>query len=290
VTTVFDNMAKFTRAFRIQGYDRYASPDWQMVPLGGVRYVILRDGAGFNVTSTVPAKCSVVEVTAADLPGDDRQPFEPNDRFFKLTGCAYGVSMIEARNGGSVVKLEASVKRSKTVKIKFILVSDNAGHATTRNASDIARHFATAKWMYREQINVNLNSLGPKSITIAQNLSDAVRFSKHITSIAAGEHEWDLVVANRDNAADLNIFFVWEYEQGELSEADSANAGTLGGNCIFEDDIGAGIPMWRTMSHEIGHHLGVDDFYDDTKKYELMYGHPDRGIHIPKEHANIMNP
>jgi hypothetical protein len=283
-------MASFTRAFRIQGYDRFASPDWQMVPLNGHRFVILRDGAGFTVTSVNPARCTVEEVNEGDLPPEDRQPFQVGDRFFKITGCSHGSGMIEARSGATLVRLETGVKRSKKVKLKFNFVSDSGGHATTRNAADVLRNFATAKWMYREQINVNLESLGTAPIAMAQDLGPVVRFSSHIAGVAAAEHEWDLVVGRRDNAADLNFFFVWEYEQDDSPGVDDANAGTLGGNCIFEDDIGAGIPLWRTMSHEIGHHLGVDDFYDNSRKHELMYGRADRGIHIPKAHANIMNP
>ena len=44
-----------------------------MVPLNGHRFVILRDGAGFTVTSVNPARCTVEEVNEDDLPPEDRQ-------------------------------------------------------------------------------------------------------------------------------------------------------------------------------------------------------------------------
>jgi hypothetical protein len=283
-------MAEFVRAFRIQGFDKYASPRWQMVPAGGVRYVILRDGAGFTVTSRSGATCTVAEVMEADLPKDDRQPFEAGDRFFQLSGKAHGSTMIDAKSGPVTVTLEASVKDRKTVKVKLNFVKDTAGHKTTRVPADVVSQFQIARWMYREQLNVNLESLGTKWVEISKDLGTVVRFSTHLAAVPPDEHEWDDVTAKGDAGADLNVFFVWEYEQDETPAADDTNAGTLDGNCIFEDDIGPGIPAWRTLAHEIGHHLGASDHYDTTKKYELMYGRSNRGIHIPKAHADTMNP
>ncbi|MBI3680100.1 MAG: hypothetical protein HY235_06855 [Acidobacteria bacterium] len=285
-------MAEFVSAFRIQGFDRHAAPSrWQMVPTTGVRYVILRQGAGLTVSSRNTGICTVEEVRDADLPADDRQPFAVGDRFFRLRGKAHGSTFIDAKSGAAVtVSLEASVKNLKTVKVKFNFVRDNAAHKTIRVPADVNRQFATACWMYREQLNVKLESLGTRWVDVAQNLGAVVRFSSHLAGVPAAEHEWGVVTALRDAAADLNVFFVWEYEQDLTPATDDTNAGTMGGNCIFEDDIGAGIPMWRTLSHEIGHHLGVDDHYDAAKKYELMYGRSDRGIHVPKGHADIMNP
>jgi len=263
-----------------------------MVPASGVRYVILRDGAGFTVTSRNTARCTVAEVNAADMPGDDRQPFEAGDRFFKLTGVSHGTCLIDAKSGATTVSLEAGVKNRKTVKIKLNFVSDTAvpPHKSNRVAADIEKELRIATWMYREQLNVKLHSLGPRNVVVPQDLGAVVRFSSHLPGVAAAEHEWDAVTATGDAGADLNFFFVWEYEQDITPHVDHTNAGTLNGSCIFEDDVGAGIPVWRTMAHEIGHHLGVGDHYDDAKKYELMYGRSDRGIHIPKAHADIMNP
>ena len=285
-------MAEFTRAFRIQGFDRFPAPRWQMVPKDGVRYVILRNGAGLTVTSRDTGKCTVREVQEREMPAEDRQPFERGDRFFRLCGVAHGSAIIDAKTGAGAVdvSLEASVKNAKRVKVKFNLVRDNASHRTRRDSAAVNREFAIARWMYREQLNVKLESAGVRWVQVPQDLGDVVRFTTHIASVPAAEHEWDVVTALRDPVAELNVFFVWEYEQDNSPAIDHANAGTLDGNCIFEDNIGDGVPMWRTLSHEIGHHLGVDDHYDDGRKYELMYGRSDRGIHIPKAHADTMNP
>ena len=86
----------------------------------------------------------------------------------------------------------------------------------------------------------------------------------------------------------MNLFFVWEYEQDALTVVDGADAGTLGANCIFEDQAGSQIA--ETLSHEIGHFLKCGDHYVAARSYELMYGITDtRGAHIGKVHANIMN-
>ena len=158
--------------------------------------------------------------------------------------------MIEALSGATLVRMQTGVKRSKKVRLKFNFVSDTSGHATTRNAADVLRNFATAKWMYRAQTNVSLESLGTAPIAMAQDLGPVVG---SVLILPALPRPNTNMVGRRDNAADLNFFFVWEYEQDDSPGVDDANAGTLGGNCIYEDDIGAGIPLWRTMSHEIGH-------------------------------------
>jgi hypothetical protein len=91
--------AHFERAFKIQGFDRDPNPRWQMVPVGGTRFVILRDGAGLNVSSTSASVVRVEEVQARQLPTQDRRPFIAGDRFFKLTGVSKGNARIRAQRG-----------------------------------------------------------------------------------------------------------------------------------------------------------------------------------------------
>jgi hypothetical protein len=92
-----------------------------------------------------------------------------------------------------------------------------------------------------------------------------------------------------DNGADMNYFLVWEYEQDNTPDVDDADAGTLGSNCIFEDNAGREIGV--TMAHEMGHHLGRDDINNAAQKNFLMYGVTDqRGVHLAKEDVNVMNP
>ena len=101
--------------------------------------------------------------------------------------------------------------------------------------------------------------------------------------------EWNTVTALGDASADMNYFLVWEYEQDATPTIDDTDAGTLGGNCIFEDN--AGFHVGVTMAHELGHFLGRHDHYVVARRLELMYGTTDqRGIHLTKDDVNGMNP
>jgi hypothetical protein len=275
----------------MKGFDRYRSPRWQMVPVGGVRYMILRDGAGLTVTSSNPGRATVTEVNLADLPAAGRRPTEAGDRFFRINGAGAGNTQLRAANasGSTVKRLLLGVKNRKTVNITFNFVRDNAGHQTTRNTANTEGWVRTINWIYRGQTNIRIRLKLNRNVTVAQDLGTVVRFTSHLPGVAAAEHEWAVVTATGDPGADMNFFFVWEYEQDGTPHADSTDAGTLTNNCIFEDN--AGRQVAETMAHEIGHFLGCGDHYIVARKRELMYGITDtRGIHIPKEDADIMNP
>lgn len=283
-------MPSFEKAYNMKGFDSYRINRWQMVPLNGTRYIILRDGAGLTVSSTDPAKLLVTEVTRPTLPVAGLQPISSGDRFLKLEGKNHGAVEVHAKNAvGLVVKtLEVNIKRKKTVNISFNFVRDNAGHRTLRNTSQASTWVTGINWIYFGQTNIEMKLKLFRNVTVAQNLGSTVMFTSHIAGAPAGSHEWDVVVATGDATADMNFFLVWDYEQ-DFDPATDTDAGTLAGNCIFEDNAGTSIA--ETMAHEIGHYLGVADHYVVTRKRELMYGITDsRGIHIPKDDANTMNP
>jgi len=282
--------AQFHRAFNIQGFDRDPTPRWQMVPVGGDRYVILRDGAGLTVTSQGPAVVTVTEVTQRQLPTANRRSFQSGDRFFKLHGVTKGNARIRASRGtSSVVELEVDTKNRKNVSVTFNFVQDNAGHKTRRNTAQTTNWLWMINLIYNNQANIFVTQRAARAVTVPANLGAVVRFSSHLTGVAASEHEWDDVIATGDAGADVNFFMVWEYEQDATPGTDQTDAGHLNGNVLYEDS--AGRQNGETMAHEIGHYLGVGDNYDAARQRELMYGYTDtRGIHLPKAHVNTMNP
>jgi hypothetical protein len=79
--------AEFDRAFPFRGWDKDATPKWQMVPISATnnRYLYLHDGAGLTVTSNNTPVVTVTEIRRTDLPGTwDRLAPRAGDRFFKL--------------------------------------------------------------------------------------------------------------------------------------------------------------------------------------------------------------
>src|SRR5262245_10325091 len=120
-----NEMAEFTRVFRVQGMDSNATPRFQMVPSSGTRYVILRDGAGMTVTSVDTSVCTVTEVREAALPVDERAPSAAGDRYFKLDGgSSPGVTFLLATGGGSFFPLFLEIgvkdKRQQLVMFNFV--------------------------------------------------------------------------------------------------------------------------------------------------------------------------
>jgi len=260
------------------GFDGTIIPPWQMVPINGNKTVILKNAANLDVVSRNPAIATVEDVPKCFIHGG---------RELIIRGKMKGVTFIDVKNGAQILaSLEVAVKNKKPLRVTFNFVEDKAGHKTTRSIGDVDTWVRNANDILLKQANVEVIKQNARNVKIDQDLGTVVRYSKHLRGVDPKEHEWDVVVAKRDNAADFNVFFVWEYEQDETPNIDdSAEAGTAGGNCIFEDNIG--YQTHETLAHEIGHHLGVDH---PAPGLDLLMS-PHRTDHrISKAHANIMNP
>lgn len=265
----------FQEAKANNGFDAKASPPWQMVPAGGSKEVKLVNATGLTFTST---NTGVATVTQPD-------PFR-----IIVKGVVKGTAFIEAKNGsGTVVaRLEVAVKTKKTVSTAFFYVSDNAGHKTARALGAEVVLVKAVNDIYLPQANIEFTVRSAKAQAYAQNFGRVVRFSKHLKGVAASQHEWDTVVAQRDPAADFNVFFVWEYEQDRTPLIDNTEAGTLRSekSCLMEDKTGANAAE-EVLAHEAGHLLGVGDTTDPD---ELMVGAGVSKRKLPKAHVNVMNP
>lgn len=267
------NAPRFEATQELQGFDNTIIPRWQMVPLNGERRVRLMDGADLTVVSANTGVATVHEV---------KKCFVHGGREFIIKGHTKSNIQILAKKGpATVIRLDVSVKSKKTVTMTFNYVSDTSGHQTRRKPGSLQPTFDHANKLFQDQINVELvkRSVNP-NYSVAGNLGQIVKWTG-----VPGTDEWRKVVANRDTSSDLNVFFVWRYEQDEKL-GDGADAGTAGGNCLLEDDLAW--PFWHVLAHEIGHHLGVSAHTVNAR--DLMVGGQGAGAFIPRAHANVMNP
>jgi hypothetical protein len=281
-------MAEFVRVFNLQGFDRFHTPRWQMVPAAGRRYTLLRDGAGLTVISQDPRVLTVAEVRAADLPVGAHEQIRAGDRLFLLEGRAKGQTSVRAlRHGVVEVELDVDTKNQRDLQLTFNFVRDSAGHRTRRVPAAAAEWVRVINAVYNGQANIFFTHT-TRWVKAEQNLRNVVRFSAHLAGVAAAQHEWDVVTALGDMAADMNFFLVREYEQDATPYIDLADGGTIRDNCLFEDH--AGSQVGESMAHEVGHFLGGTDHMILARQRELMYGITDqRGTHLPKADVNIMN-
>ncbi|MDS4019365.1 MAG: peptidoglycan-binding protein [Candidatus Competibacter sp.] len=266
--------ARFAEVRPNDGFDRFASPNWQMVPVGGFKMVFLLDAAGLSVASSNTAVATVRTSSILGL------------RILTITGVRAGTCQIQVGLGPLFdAVLDISVKNKKTVRTTFHYVDDGRVQKTARQIADLNDLIIAANRILSPQANIEISRHGAAPLRIAQNLRRVVRFSSHLPGVAARQHEWDIVTSHADRTADFNVFFVKEYEQDRTPLRDDTEAGTLGGSCIFEDNTVD--PAGLVLAHELLHHLGVDH---TNNRRDLMFDGSPSGSFIPKDHANTANP
>jgi hypothetical protein len=267
------------------GFDPSVSPNWQMVPVGGMRLLVVTGSAGLipRIRSANP-RTTPLTVTTSGLPGIV---------LLTLSGISAGRAWVEwvpsASFAGPVTndsQLEISVKAQKPIRTAFHYVSDGRRQVTNRRIADLDAMITGANAILTPQANVKLMRKSAAALPIAKNLGRVVQFSSHIPGVPAWQHEWDDVTAGADATADFNVFFVHEYEQTRTPLIDETRAGTIAAekNCLLEDDI-ASAP--ETLAHETLHLLGID--HSPTTSHLIASGAIRTGQFISRDQANAIN-
>jgi len=264
-------MASFQELTTNNGFDSLATPRWQMVPFGARRAVRLVDGDRLAVTSSNTRIATVTTAKARNI------------RSVTIQGVRQGTCQIVAGTGATRAVLDVAVKRRVTVRTAFHYVDDGRVQRTARRIANLNALIAAVNGVMLPQANVQMTRHSAAALRMRQNLRRVVRFSSHLPGVRARQHEWDDVTDNADTTADFNVFFVVEYEQDDTPLRDNAQAGTLGGNCIMEDNVGE--PDGETLAHELAHHLGADD--KNAPAGDLM---TPAGRKLRKAEINTMNP
>jgi hypothetical protein len=272
----------FAPVVAYSGHDPTPTPSWQMVPVGGQRFLILTGAAGLVPRVRHPAFLEAVQFTGGGV------------TLLTLTGKSAGRTFVEwvpSLDSSGPVRadqtLEVSVKALKTINTAFHYVNDGHQQITNRSIADLNAMLAAANHMLTPQSNVTIARKSAAALPIAQNLRQVVRFSSHLPGVAARQHEWDDVTAHADATADFNVFFVVEYEQDDTPLVDDTRAGTIASekNCILEDNITSAA---ETLAHETIHLLGIDDHSANTGDL-IASGAVRTGWLITKAQANIIN-
>lgn|GEM_PF-1158025 len=293
-------MAEFQEIRPETGFDDSATPRWQMVPINGSRYVLLRGGAGLSVTS---ASTYVVKVTETDRSAlrevTARDDFQPGDRFFKLdaVGSNTNVATIVAKssNNAPMAVLEVRTQKPRTIRVKPYLVVDKTGRRVKAEAARVQGMILESNSILTRQANVTLELHGSVGeAKVDRDLGDEVLVSDKDNSVIEA-----VFATATETGAYVNLFVVWriKYEDGRSFIEGFAYGTGIGSGSIRERNvmIDERYLTTRTIAHEVCHKLGLQDIRVNAQRDNLMYNvgderNGDIGNRLRKSQIITINP
>ena len=248
-----------------------------VVPSGGSTLVILQDGRGLDVRSTIPSKVYVYEfktrqeragaVRNASNPSEAMRRFDDDSwRIFRVKADApvgFDKVRVEAKNT-KTHKAEATLKvivlDKKTVKVAIrpAQVRDGKQLVSLGNAADAQKLLDEMNAIWNPQANVYFE-LGRTDAATIEGLSpqaDAIEMQK----LPKG------FLDERDSRSALTFFLVRKVTDGGTADKGATNAKE-------RVSLIADSRSDSTMAHEAGHFLGA---LTAEGKYDSEYGHPEK--------------
>ena len=248
-----------------------------VVPSGGSTLVILQDGRGLDVRSTIPSKVYVYEfktrqeragaVRNASNPSEAMRRFDDDSwRIFRIKADApvgFDTVRVEAKNT-KMRKAEATLKvivldkKTMKVAIRPAQVRDGKQLVSLGNAADPKKLLNEMNAIWNPQANVYFE-LGRTDAATIEGLSpqaDAIEMQK----LPKG------FLDERDSRSALTFFLVRKVTDGGTADKGATNAKE-------RVSLIADSRSDSTMAHEAGHFLGA---LTAEGKYDSEYGHPEK--------------
>lgn len=287
---------RFERALNLgvnDGFDDTTSPRWLMLPLEGTfRQMQVVNADGLTLVSS-DDRVAFPQPALFRQAGPVRITRSP--QVFRVFSGKPGDAEIRAvdASGRIRARLLVSVLPRLTVKTAFHFISNARYGTRTRSPGDEVRLLEVVNEIWEPQANVHFEQIaknvGRPPVVMTNRLGDEINAANNAA------RDWVAVIAHRDTKAQFNVFFVREFEtdaEGTLDRGgnvtDSADAGTVFGECIFEDDISGTRPETAgvALAHEAGHALTLDhDSPIVTTQDMVMFATTNGGRFLPRAHV-----
>jgi hypothetical protein len=269
-------MAQFLPAFKRQGYDG-GKLAWQTVPIvSGPRYVVLRNGAKFRVSSRDSSICKVTEIRQESLPSrSDGTRLQQDDRVFQLSGYNQGIGYIDADDGSGRVTLSVYTTMPKLLRVAFFFVRDSVPHKTRRFPAEALDWMKQMNGIFIGQADVHLIFETARELEVPLNLGPRIDIKKKTPSEEAHIASWGafsevsrkLAEGSQAFKPDVAIYLVWRLEVTD--EKGNEVGATIDRHTILVDDTVKNANTAAVMAHEVGHALGLE--HEDHEPHCLMF-------------------
>ena len=248
-----------------------------VVPSGGSTLVILQDGRGLDVRSTIPSKVYVYEFkTRQERTGAVRNASNPSEAMRRFDDDSWRIFRVKADAPVGFDKVRVEAKRTKADKAETTLkvivldkktvkvairpaqVRDGKQLVSLGNAADAQKLLDEMNAIWNPQANVYFE-LGRTDAATIEGLSpqaDAIEMQK----LPQG------FLDERDSRSALTFFLVRKVTDGGTADKGATNAKE-------RVSLIADSRSDSTMAHEAGHFLGA---LTAEGKYDSEYGHPEK--------------
>ena len=248
-----------------------------VVPSGGSTLVILQDGRGLDVRSTIPSKVDVYEFkTRQERTGAVRNASNPSEAMRRFDDDSWRIFRVKADAPVGFDKVRVEAKRTKADKAETTLkvivldkktvkvairpaqVRDGKQLVSLGNAADAQKLLDEMNAIWNPQANVYFE-LGRTDAATIEGLSpqaDAIEMQK----LPQG------FLDERDSRSALTFFLVRKVTDGGTADKGATNAKE-------RVSLIADSRSDSTMAHEAGHFLGA---LTAEGKYDSEYGHPEK--------------